>query len=80
MTAQQRLIATARAEIGYLEKVSNAQLDDKTANARRPQLDKYARDLDALGLYNGAKTATPGATCSATGVLSRPSDWRRPWQ
>ena len=33
MTAQQRLIATARAEIGYLEKASNAQLDDKTANA-----------------------------------------------
>lgn len=55
MTAQQRLIATARAEIGYLEKASNAQLDDKTANAGDRNWTKYARDLDALGLYNGPK-------------------------
>ena len=57
MTAQQRLIATARAEIGYLEKASNAQLDDKTANAGDRNWTKYARDLDALGLYNGPKNS-----------------------
>ena len=31
--AQKKLISVAEAEEGYLEKASNAQLDDKTANA-----------------------------------------------
>ena len=56
MIAVDRLLATARAEIGYLEKASNAQLDDKTANAGKNNWTKYARDLDGLGnIYNGRK-------------------------
>lgn len=44
------------AEVGYLEKASNAQLDDKTANAGSNNYTKYARDLDAIeGFYNGRK-------------------------
>lgn len=56
MTPQQRVIARARAEVGYLEKATNSQLDDKTANAGRGNFTKYARDLDKLGnIYNGKK-------------------------
>lgn len=56
MTAVERLLATARAEIGYLEKKSNSQLDDKTANAGSNNWTKYARDLDGIGnIYNGKK-------------------------
>jgi len=50
-----RLLTTARGEIGYLEKASNAQLDDKTANAGYNNWTKYARDLDQLGVYNFPK-------------------------
>lgn len=55
MTAIERLIATAAAEIGYLEKATNSRLDDKTANAGDGNWTKYARDLDALKVYNGPK-------------------------
>lgn len=56
MQAVKRLLETARAEIGYVEKESNAQLDDKTANAGGNNWNKYARDLDAIGIvYNGRK-------------------------
>lgn len=56
MSAVERLIATARAEIGYIEKETNSKLDDKTANAGDGNWNKYARDLDALGVvYNGRK-------------------------
>ena len=55
MTPIERVIAIARAEIGYLEKASNAQLDSKTANAGDKNWTKYARDLDALKVYNGPK-------------------------
>lgn len=56
MTAVERLITTARAEIGYIEKETNAQLDNKTANAGDGNWNKYARDLDSLGVvYNGKK-------------------------
>ena len=51
----EKLLAVAEAEIGYLEKASNAQLDDKTANAGDKNWTKYARDLDKLGFYNGRK-------------------------
>ena len=51
---------TAIAEAGYLEKASNKQLDDKTANAGAGNYTKYARDLDALGnFYNGKKQGAP---------------------
>ena len=55
MTPIERVIAIARAEIGYLEKASNAQLDSKTANAGDKNWTKYARDLDVLKVYNGPK-------------------------
>ena len=56
MTAQERLLAAARAEIGYLEKATNAQLDEKTANAGTNNWTKFARDLDSLGdVFNGRK-------------------------
>ena len=45
MTPQQRVIATARAEVGYLEKKSNSKLDDKTANAGQNNYTKYWRDM-----------------------------------
>lgn len=50
-----KVIDIALAEVGYLEKASNANLDDKTANAGSNNRTKYARDLDALGFYNGKK-------------------------
>lgn len=52
----ERAIAVALAEVGYLEKKSNSQLDSKTANAGSGNYTKYARDLDAItGFYNGRK-------------------------
>jgi hypothetical protein len=51
-----KLIAIADAEVGYIEKASNSQLDDKTANPGSANYTKYARDLDAIsGFYNGSK-------------------------
>lgn len=55
MTPVEKLLAVAGAEVGYLEKASNALLDSKTANAGDQNWTKYARDLDALGFYNGRK-------------------------
>ena len=55
MKPVERVIAAARAELGYLEKASNAQLDSRTANAGDKNYTKYARDLDALGVYDGKK-------------------------
>lgn len=51
-----KVIAIAEAEVGYLEKKSNAQLDSKTANAGSGNYTKYARDLDAIpDFYNTKK-------------------------
>lgn len=50
-----KLLAVARAEVGYLEKASNKDLDSKTGNAGRNNYTKYARDLAKLGVYNGDK-------------------------
>lgn len=55
MDAIKKLLSVALAEDGYLEKSSNSQLDDKSANAGRGNWTKYARDLDKLKVYNGAK-------------------------
>ena len=46
------------AQVGYMEKASNADLDDPTANAGRANYTKFARDLDAVGYYNGRKQGT----------------------
>lgn len=51
-----KVIRIADAEIGYMEKASNADLDDKMANAGSGNYTKYARDLDAIpGFYNTLK-------------------------
>lgn len=50
-----RLIEIAAAEIGYHEKASNNDLDDKTANSGSGNFTKYGRDLGLAGYYNGLK-------------------------
>lgn len=50
-----KVIAIALAEVNYLEKETNADLDSKSANAGNNNYTKYGRDLDALGFYNGKK-------------------------
>ena len=50
-----KVLDIAAAEVGYLEKKSNASLDLKTANAGSNNYTKYARDLDKLSVYNGKK-------------------------
>ena len=46
----------ARSEIGYHEKASNSQLNDKTANSGSGNWTKYAEYLDSYaGFYNGPK-------------------------
>lgn len=52
-----RVIAIAKAEVGYKEKASNSNLDNKTANAGSANYTKYARDFDKLypNWYNGKK-------------------------
>lgn len=55
MIPQERLVATAEDQIGYMGKRSNSQLDDFKANTSG-LWNKYARDLDALvDFYNGKK-------------------------
>lgn len=49
------LLAIAAAELGYCEKETNAQLDDKTANAGDNNYTKYARDLAKYGYYQASK-------------------------
>lgn len=51
----EKLIEIALNEVGYLEKASNSQLDNKTANAGYNNWTKYARDLHSAGYYNGNK-------------------------
>ena len=54
--AIETVLNIARAEIGYHEKASNQNLDDKKANSGSGNYTKYARDLDATkGFYNGKK-------------------------
>lgn len=55
MTPVEKLINTATKEVGYLEKSSNSRLDNKTANAGSGNYTKYAKYLDGLKIYNGAK-------------------------
>lgn len=55
--AIEKLITHVKAEIGYKEKRSNSQLDDKTANAGSKNWNKYAHDIDQKypNFYNGKK-------------------------
>ena len=52
---KQKVIDIALAEVGYLEKASNKQLDSKTANAGKKNYTKYSRDLTNMEFYNGYK-------------------------
>ena len=45
MSVIDKLIQIANAEVGYLEKSSNSQLDSKTANAGTANYTKYWRDI-----------------------------------
>lgn len=49
------VIKVALAEVGYHEKASNKNLDDKIANSGSKNYTKYSRDLAAAGYYNGNK-------------------------
>lgn len=55
MTEINKVLEIALNEVGYLEKLSNNNLDDKTANAGDKNYTKYARDMDNLNVYNGPK-------------------------
>lgn len=55
MSAVEKLLEIARNEIGYLEKETNSNLDDKVANAGYNNYTKYASDLDKTIIYNGKK-------------------------
>lgn len=56
MSELEKILRVALNEVGYLEKKTNAQLDNKTANAGYNNYTKYARDLDAIpDFYNGKK-------------------------
>ena len=43
-----KVIEVALAEVGYLEKKSNKNLDSKTANAGSANYTKYGRDMHKL--------------------------------
>lgn len=56
MSESQKVIDIALNEVGYIEKASNKNLDNKTANVGTANYNKYARDLDNItGFYNGKK-------------------------
>lgn len=58
-----KLVAIARAEIGYLEKETNANLDSKTGNAGDENFTKYARDLHKAGYYQANKNGYEWCEC-----------------
>lgn len=58
-----KLIEVALNEVGYLEKKSNSQLDNKTTNAGYNNYTKYARDLFNAGYYNGNKNGYAWCDC-----------------
>ena len=55
MSEKDKLIKIALNEVGYIEKASNSNLDNKTANQGSGNYTKYARDLDNISFYNGPK-------------------------
>lgn len=62
--SKQAVIDIALAEVGYLEKATNSNLDHPTANAGSGNWTKYARDLDNIpGFYNGKKNGYAWCDC-----------------
>ena len=51
----QKVLDVAASEVGYLEKASTSNLDDKTANAGSGNYTKYSRDLATYPYFNGKK-------------------------
>lgn len=51
----QKVLDIALNEVGYLEKETYDQLDEKTANAGDENYTKYQRDLAKLSYFNGSK-------------------------
>lgn len=49
------MLASARSQIGYMEKETWDQLDDFNANAGDGNFVKYSRDLAKLNYFNGSK-------------------------
>lgn len=64
-TAINKLLKIARGELGYLEKASNSQLDDKTANAGSANYTKYWRDIKPE--YQGQ----PWCACYVTWLFTK---------
>lgn len=65
-----KVIEVALGEVGYLEKKSNKNLDDKTANAGYNNYNKYAKMLDNLGyFYNGKKNGYAWCDCFTDAVF-----------
>ena len=54
MTPTEKLIRIAAAEVGYIGHGSRSDLDN-TAGDGKAKYTKYARDLDAVGYFNGKK-------------------------
>ena len=52
---KQKVIDVALAEVGYLEKETNSNLDSNTGNAGDGNYTKYARDLAEVSYFNGRK-------------------------
>ena len=67
-TAINKMISIAQAEVGYLEKASNADLDSKTGNAGSGNYTKYWRDVKPE--WNGQ----PWCACFDTWVLQKAFD------
>ncbi len=59
MTPTERLVAIARAELGYKEKGSVYGLDDPTSNIGAANYTKYARDLDLQGVFSTPTQGLP---------------------
>lgn len=52
---KQKVIDVALAEVGYLEKETNSNLDSMTGNAGDGNYTKYSRDLAEVSYFNGRK-------------------------
>lgn len=58
-----KVLEIARAELGYCEKETNSNLDNKTANAGDNNFTKYSRDLYAAGYYQASKQGYAWCDC-----------------
>lgn len=64
MTPQEKVVATFKNEVGYLEKASNSNLYSKTGNAGRNNYTKYAYELSQTDILNGNKNGYQWCTTS----------------